>query len=198
MNYQKTVLGHKSPHLKTSVPSVARLMENLKRFLRQGATEAAAGQAEADKQLAEPLQFGREGDHQLLGDEDHFAEPMDVDTDHDLSSESSDEAEEETTFEDFVFTRIGENVAVFYDNDFHVGSVAEIFRPDQARVNFLRKCTVANNTYVWPHKPEDDSISAMFVFSSGFEVTTQNGRVWSVPEHDKLRKMYLLYKQRYA
>ena len=88
---------------------------------------------------------------------------MDVGKDSELTSDGSFTVEAECRFGDFAFTKVGEYVAVFYDSDFHIGSVSEIYTPHQARVNFLRKCAVANNAYVWPNKPEEDKISSIYM-----------------------------------
>ena len=176
-NYHKIVLNKKSAWLKTSKLTIEELANNLKTYLGE-----AAGDLDQLPNLG--LNVQQQEDNQDLA--------MEVD----LATESDEE--EECIFGDFVFSKVGENVAVYYDTEFHVGSVSEVLSPDHGKVNFLRKCTVANNTYVWPHKPEEEVISAIFVFSSGFDIVSRNGRVWSVPEHDALSRRYVLYRERYA
>ena len=75
----------------------------------------------------------------------------------------------------------GQNVAVYYDDDFHIDSVSSICIPELAEVNFLKKCAVVNNTY-----------------DCDFDIVTTTGRVWSVPSHDVLNLKYAVYKQKYS
>ena len=92
----------------------------------------------------------------------------------------------------------GQNVAVYYDDDFHIGSVSSICTPELAEVNFLKKCAAVNNTYVWPLKPDQAAVQCLFVFDCDFDIVTTTGRVWSVPSHDVLNLKYAVYKQKYS
>ena len=58
--------------------------------------------------------------------------------------------------------RLDNNVAVFYGDDFHIGSVVRIINPELAEVNLLRKCSLAN-PYVWPHKAEQEKTGVPFL-----------------------------------
>ena len=115
-----------------------------------------------------------------------------------MESSTSSAEEGDYTFGDFLFTQTGQYVAVYYDDDFHVGSVINIISPELAEVNFMKKCSVSNNTFLWPQKPDQDKIAAMFVFDSDFDIASQNGRVWSVVEHSSIAQKYNAYKQKYS
>lgn len=116
------------------------------------------------------------------------------------SSEEDDDDTDDCLLEDFIFTTVGQNVAVFYDDDFHIGSVAKIASPEKAEINFLRKCAVTSNTFVWPNKTDSAMVQSIFVFASDFhiECKTTTGRAWSVPNYKELCLKYAAYKAKYA
>ena len=125
---------------------------------------------------------------------------MDVDEavmDHDSSANENwtqhADCDYDNIFGDFLFTKTGQNVAVCYDDEFHTGSITSNSTPELAEVNFQKKCSVANNTYVWPLKPERAAVTCLFVFDCDFDIVTTMGRVWSVPSHDVLSRKYIVY-----
>ena len=129
---------------------------------------------------------------------------MDDETGRDQDSSTEEDhaqhadCEDGNIFGDFLFTKTGQNVAVYYDDDFHIDSVSSICTPELAEVNFLKKCAVVNNTYVWPLKPDQAAVQCLFVFDCDFDIVTTTGRVWSVPSHDVLNLKYAVYKQKYS
>ena len=73
--------------------------------------------------------------------------------------------------------KLGQNIAIYYDEDFHIGSVSSISSPDLTEVNFLKKCVVANklnNTYVWQSKTRQNK-SVEPVFDYNFDIVTTTG-----------------------
>ena len=115
------------------------LVDNLKHFLK----EQMAGE--------DPQQQDRQGEDP----------PPDINVSEDLdegpegvglsdSEQFSDSDTNTLSPADFQFSCVGQAVAVFYDEDFHVGNVVSVFSPEQADIKFLKKCVVTNNTYVWP------------------------------------------------
>ena len=119
---------------------------------------------------------------------------MDVEAGRDQDSSANEDhaqhadCEDGNIFGNFLFTKTGQNVA-----DFHTGSVTSISTPELAEVNFVKKCAVMNNTYVWPLKPERAAVTCLFVFDCDFDIVTTMGRVWSVPSHDVLSRKYIVY-----
>lgn len=91
----------------------------------------------------------------------------------------------------FAFSRQGQWLAVFYDNDFYLGQVIEVKGEETAVVQFLEKTAGRKDYFRWPHKVVSDVIKD-YVFAWDFEVlpVSQQGRVWRVPEIDKLKAAY--------
>ena len=67
-----------------------------------------------------------------------------------------------------------------------------------AEVNFLKKCALVNNTYVWPWKPDKAAVQSLFAFDSDFDIVATTGGVWSVPSHEALSLKYTVYEQKYS
>ena len=121
-------------------------------------------------------------------------------TDQDTSADgdwSQLDADDDNIFGDFLFTKTGQKVAVYYDEDVHIGSVSSISSPQLAEIN-LKKCVIVNNTYVWPRKPDKAAVQSLFGFGSDFDIVATTGRVWSVPSHEALSLKYTVYKQKYS
>ena len=121
-----------------------------------------------------------------------------LDSDLDPTPTASDEDELEEAHHPFTFSQAGQSVAVFYDDDFHVGNVTNVLSEESAEVNFMKKCVVTSNTYVWPATPDTDIVKAQFVFFADFDITTSNGRIWSVTSDVKLGQKYAAFKKRYC
>ena len=128
---------------------------------------------------------------------------MDVEAGRDQNSSADEDraqhadCEDGNIFGDFLFTKTDQNVAVYYDDDFHIGSVGSICTPELAEVNFRKKCAAVNNTYVRPLKADQAAVQCLFVFDCDFDIVTITGRVWSGPSHDVLNLKYAVYKQKY-
>lgn len=98
----------------------------------------------------------------------------------------------------FTFSQQGEWVAVFYDEEFYIGQVVNIANDQQADVQFLERCSLSNAKFRWPRKDDIDTVDAKYVFSSNFEVTTSNGRVWTVMDVGLIDELYTIYKRQYC
>ena len=72
----------------------------------------------------------------------------------------------------FVFSRAGQTVAVYYNDDYHIGSVTTVFSEDEAEVNFIKKSVVTKNTYTWLAAQDMDVVKSLF-FSSDFRHNCQ-------------------------
>ena len=117
---------------------------------------------------------------------------MDQESSANENSTQHADCDYDNIFGDFLFTKTGQNVAVCYD-EFHTGSITSISTPELAEVNFRKKCAVANNTYVWPLKPERAAVTCLFVLDCDFDIVTTMVRVWSVLLHDVLSRKYIVY-----
>ena len=49
---------------------------------------------------------------------------------------------------DFKFQKVGQTVAVYYDTNFHVGSVINITNEQEAEVSFMQKSSLDNKTFM--------------------------------------------------
>ena len=120
-----------------------------------------------------------------------------------LPSDETDEQNEPDVNDGFLFTftRTGQHVAVFYDSTFHIGDVIKVFDEDQGEISFMKKSVINNNTYVWPQQEDRETIDNMFVFAWDFDVTTTNGRIWTVctPQNTPtLQERYVTYKTKFC
>ncbi|KAL8559167.1 hypothetical protein ACOMHN_048414 [Nucella lapillus] len=92
--------------------------------------------------------------------------------------------------------KIGDMVAVYYDDDYHIGSIHELKNSNTATINFMKKCVLSNNTYVWPQPRLYDDISWCYIFEADFQIDTRNGRIWNVPIDTNLDLKYQMYKKK--
>ena len=84
------------------------------------------------------------GPEQADTSSEHADPPGQDSCDTDLSEASG--VEDSDLAADFVFSRTGQTVAVFYDDDFHIGNVIDIRSDDLAEVKFMKKCVTSNNS----------------------------------------------------
>ena len=89
----------------------------------------------------------------------------------------------------------GQNVAVYFDDDFYIGQVVSIETPQVGDIKFMDKCGLETNVYKWPRSEVTENIASMFVFSWDFELSTSNGRMWQLGEYTSVSKKYELYKE---
>ncbi|KAL8595460.1 hypothetical protein ACOMHN_024159 [Nucella lapillus] len=94
--------------------------------------------------------------------------------------------------------KIGDMVAVYYDDDYHIGSIHELKDSNTATINFMKKCVISNNTYMWPQPQLYDDISWCYIFEADFQIDTRNGRIWNVPIDTNLDLKYQMYKKKYC
>lgn len=129
-------------------------------------------------------------------DEDPEVE-MDTDEEEGDPEGSDEEPETRELTDSFTFTRVGQYVAVYYDDDFYIGAVNQIFTPKQAEVNFLTNSIVPNR-YSWV-KEDLSSVASVFVFAADFDLRlSDNARTWYLGKPRELRKLYQLYKKKYC
>jgi len=95
----------------------------------------------------------------------------------------------------FQFSRQGTWVAVAYDKGWYLGQVVVIQSCDKGSVQFLKH--VRGCQYTWPSVEEVEEIEALHVFDSDIEVSTTNGRVWSVKQHSSIDVKYRHVKHLY-
>ena len=186
IRYHKTVLGAKSKTL-TLAGSLSNLTTKLKSFLGN-----------------EPFLEG-ESNEAITGVEHSNTETEDDENElySDLESESDVEDAsviDDTNFGSFEFSRQGEFVAVFYDNEYYVGQVLSFENKTEGKVSFLDKCRIKKNTFRWTDSNTVEDVSAVYVFDWGFDMIP-NGRFWQLIDADvfnKLERKYQLYKELYC
>ncbi|XP_033096403.1 uncharacterized protein LOC117100720 [Anneissia japonica] len=101
------------------------------------------------------------------------------------------EVQPSTSDSQYKFNSQGEWLAVAYENEWFVGTVVDIKSSERAVVQFLSKGH--QNVYRWPRVDDFDTIDSKFVFAHALDVSTANGRTWSVPEFDYLQELYSDY-----
>ena len=112
-----------------------------------------------------------------------------------VDGDTEDEPVDSAQFGEFNFTKQGQNVAVYFDDDFYIGQVVSIESPQVGDVKFMDKCGLETNVYKWPRSDVTENIASMFVFSWDFELSTSNGRMWQLGEYTSVSKKYELYKE---
>ena len=207
MHFFKMVLGFKSEHLKLT-QDLPNLVQSLKAFLREenpfprflNASHLHAADTLLDKDAcdseSEEIEVEEEQDCVVSLSNLH----SESDAENETPTSPASPSVQDTVPTEFRFRKAGQNVAIFYDHDFHVGQVAKIISEHEAEIRFMRKSSLTNNTYTWPSisKADTDTVACIFVFDFDFPVTTTNGRIWHIPSSDTMQKKYKLYKQTYT
>ena len=84
---------------------------------------------------------------------------------------------EEFTFKDI---RPGTTVLVGYEEDFYAGEVEDVLEDSLASVNFMERCSVKQDAYKWPTRPDRATVHAKFILASNLPMTSSNGRIWTL------------------
>ena len=171
IRYQKLILGAESPLLKLTCP-LDTLLANLHAYLGSDVV----------------------GQSTSLDTLDDDTDTVDDDSDT-VDGDTEDEPVDSAQFGEFNFTKQGQNVAVYFDDDFYIGQVVSIETPQVGDVKFMDKCGLETNVYKWPRSDATENIASMFVFSWDFELSTSNGRMWQLGEYTSVSKKYELYKE---
>lgn len=186
LQYHKRVMGMKSPKLNVT-GKLDQLVMNLKDFLSE---TAVTGLSES---------FNPDGDNNDSVDESFLITGDDDNADSGNPNDNLDQQPAKMRkLNSFTFSQQGEWVAVFYDEEFYIGQVVNIANDQQADVQFLERCSLSNAKFRWPRKDDIDTVDAKYVFSSNFEVTTSNGRVWTVMDVGLIDELYKIYKRQYC
>ena len=201
VRFFKMVLGFKSEHL-----DLPNLVQSLKAFLQEenpfprflNASHLHAADTLLDKDACDS-----ESEEMEVEEEQNCAASLsnlhsESDAENEIPTSPASPSIQDTVPTEFRFRKAGQNVAIFYDQDFHVGQVAKIISEHEAEIQFMRKSSLTNNTYTWPSKADTDTVACIFVFDFDFPVTTTNGRIWHIPSSDTMQKKYKLYKQTYT
>lgn len=98
-------------------------------------------------------------------------------------------------FQECHFTHQGCWVAAAYDDTFYIGEVVHVVNETNAVVKFLR--CYRDTLFKYPDSEDIESLENQHVFHMNFEVTTQNGRIWCVPEIQTIRAMYEIFKKKF-
>ena len=78
---------------------------------------------------------------------------------------------------------------------FFLGQVMDVINEDEGSVNFLPQCSVKKTTFRLSTSSSDcnQRIHSKFIFDWDFEVTTTNGRIWTVKNIKEIRKRFKVY-----
>lgn len=92
----------------------------------------------------------------------------------------------------FQFSRQGQWLAVYYDDQYYIGEVINFIGQESSVVQFLEKTTGRKDYFWWPRREDVAEIQSCYVFSWDFEVlpVSNDGRVWQVPEIDQIQAAY--------
>lgn len=193
VRFFKMVLGFKSEHLKLT-QDLPNLVQSLKAFLQEenpfprflNASHLHAADTLLDKDACDS-----ESEEMEVEEEQNCAASLsnlhsESDAENEIPTSPASPSIQDTVPTEFRFRKAGQNVAIFYDQDFHVGQVAKIISEHEAEIQFMRKSSLTNNTYTWPSKADTDTVACIFVFDFDFPVTTTNGRIWHIPSSDRL------------
>lgn len=178
IRYHKMVLGAKSHHLRLS-GSLEAITENLKAFL-DNITSKVTNEIENDSTSTNDSRLSDDMEEENA--EDDFESVVD----------SSD-------FGNFQFSKQGEFIAVFYDNDYYIGQVLSC-NGNEGDVKFLDKCCIKKNAFRWTMR-EPETVSAIYVIEYEIDMATTNGRIWTLTNseiYDNLERKHKLYKELYC
>ena len=74
-------------------------------------------------------------------------------------------------------------MAVFYDDNFYVGTVVNIIDEDNTAVQFFQSNRLkANHFCINDNKPE--TINNIFILKNNVDLQTSNGRTWKLSDED--------------
>ncbi|XP_041362472.1 uncharacterized protein LOC121378388 [Gigantopelta aegis] len=198
IQYQKVVLGTRNNLLKSAKLSNDEVADNLKKYL---AGVSATDVSDVDS-LADEFDVP----------ETDVPDVPETDVPETDVPESASASGAESDLDDdglqtiiasrFRFSSQGTWVGVFYDGqsgpDYFIGQVIDLSSTESGRVTFLEKCGLKKNLFRFPASADIDTVSADYVFSSGFDVTTKNGRTWSVTSFEEVEKLFQQYVELYC
>lgn len=94
----------------------------------------------------------------------------------------------------FKFNREGEQVAVYFMEDFYIGEVKRLIGEDEAEVNFMERSYARTGTcvYKWPHPVDCCPISASVVYAKDIALapSSSSGRAFVVDSPVNLSGRY--------
>ena len=112
----------------------------------------------------------------------------------------NDKDDSDNRFFNFKFERQGIYVSVYYDDGYYIGEVVKVLSDDEAEVSFMQMCKVKEGLLRWPSSVDRDIVSAIFVLTSNFDLSSENGRTWQIAnsEIERMNKLYDQYKFMYC
>ena len=186
MRYLKIVLGLKDKRLVFGSKGVCELQQCLQDLLmvprangenqlENDSADVVLGELDsADVVLGEPLESKKRKWSETLG---------------------SRKKKKLTNTACFGFKTQGVWVAVAYEGDFFVGSVINVSNSNVATVQFLMRG--AKSSFKWPPVDDVAEVESKFVFAHDFDVTSENGRMWQVPDLEYIEELYNQYVKIY-
>ncbi|KAL8580962.1 hypothetical protein ACOMHN_017529 [Nucella lapillus] len=197
--FQKLVLFKKSPLLKvtgTALTLVNRLLE-----LFEGPTLTTLPPLRAHP-LHRGLPARKRPRRAVHTDESD----SDAETDQEEELQAASDATEGWTAEldymqfSFKFQQLGEIVAVYYEDDFFIGEVANIHNEEEAEISFMEKTKSLINgscIYRWPRREDTYPISSAVIFAGKIAIapSSSTGRSFIVETPDNLPGRYEVFRQ---
>lgn len=64
-----------------------------------------------------------------------------------------------------------------------------------AVINFMERCCIKDDAYKWPQVQDQAVMESKFVIMSDFEMSSRNGRIWTLDDAHSVRARFNAYKQ---
>ena len=62
-------------------------------------------------------------------------------------------------------------------------------------MNFMERCCIKDDAYKWPQVQDQAVMESKFVIMSDFEMSSRNGRIWTLDDAQSVRARFNAYKQ---
>ena len=120
-------------------------------------------------------------------------------TDSETADEQDSGTAEDQHSEPITFSRQGEWVAVYYNDDFYIGQVVDVHSPTEATVKYLRKANGRADYFKWPLVEDVAKTNVFYVFRSNLEVVpvSSDFRVWKVDSIGDISAGYKRLKEQF-
>ncbi|XP_070213265.1 uncharacterized protein [Littorina saxatilis] len=190
--YHKLILKEVSPLLRATA-KLPVLTRNLKNFL----TDGVDGEEEMEEEEDENDEQEEGLDEEDMDDEEVDVEEQQGDGDggmERLVDEAMKQLEETFLFKD---VRPGTTILVGYEEDFYPGEVEAVIEDSLAAVNFMERCSVKQDTYKWPSRPDKATVHAKFVLACDLPMTSVNGRIWVLQNAPFYSSLYFAFHRAY-
>jgi hypothetical protein len=89
-----------------------------------------------------------------------------------------------------------EDWKVFLGPTYHIGQVLDVINENEGQVTYLEQCTLKKSQYRFGNL-DIAPIDRQYVFHHGFNMTTVNGRTWTLENGKELKRLFKQYVRIY-